>query len=116
MMNKKVVIKYDCGRCGERHDSEDGALECCQPEVETVYLCPICDTEHDRMKDAESCVLGHDELDGVVAECCPNCLRPAESAQLKVEIAVAGHCNTCNPIYTPDQNLKIKYTLEPKGL
>lgn len=32
-MSKEVAIKYECGQCYERHDSEDGAYECCQPEV-----------------------------------------------------------------------------------
>lgn len=115
-MSKGVVIKYDCGQCGERHDHEDGAIECCMPEVDTVYICPICDAEHSLMKAAEQCILGHADLEGADSEYCPNCLRPAELAQFKVEIAVAGHCSTCNPIYSPDQNLQIKYALEPKQL
>ncbi len=39
-MSKGVVIKYDCGQCGERHDHEDGAIECCQPEIDTVSQLP----------------------------------------------------------------------------
>ena len=115
-MSKEVAIKYECGQCYERHDSEDGAYECCQPEVSTIYFCPICDSEHDQMKGAERCILGHADLEGADSEHCPSCLRPAERAQLRVEIAVAGHCSTCNPIYSPEQNLQIKYALEPKDL
>lgn len=115
-MSKGVVIRYDCGQCGERHDREDGAIECCMPEVDTVYICPICETEHSRMKAAEQCILGHADLEGADSEYCPNCLRPAELAKFKVEISVAGHCSTCNPIYSPEQNLQIKYALEPKDL
>ena len=115
-MSKGVVIKYDCGQCGERHDHEDGAIECCQPEIDTVYICPICDKEHDSMKVAEQCVLAHADLEGADCEHCPSCMRPAETAQLRIEIAVAGHCSTCNPIYSPEQNLQIKYALEPKEL
>lgn len=84
--------------------------------LDTVYICPICEAEHDSMKVAEQRVLGHADLEGADYEPCPNCLRPAETAQLMVELAVAGHCSTCNPIYSPDQNLKIKYSLEPKGI
>jgi len=55
-------------------------------------------------------------LEGADSEYCPSCLRPAERAQFRVEIAVSGHCSTCNPIYSPEQNLQIKYALEPKEL
>ncbi len=115
-MSKGVVIKYDCGQCGERHDHEDGAIECCQPEIDTVYICPICEKEHGSMKVAEQCVLAHADLEGADCEHCPSCMRPAETAQLRIEIAVAGHCSTCNPIYSAEQNLQIKYALEPKEL
>lgn len=54
-MNKKVTKYWCCGRCDEKHEHEDDAIECCQPEVYEIFICPICDEEHDFEKDALSC-------------------------------------------------------------
>ncbi|AZP72809.1 hypothetical protein EJJ20_29835 [Pseudomonas poae] len=115
-MSKGVVIKYECGACNEQHDDEDGARECCMPSVTEMYICPICDEQHDEMEDAEKCILGHADIESTDDQHCPNCLRPSDTAQLMIEVAIAGHCSVCNPIYTPDENLRIKYALEPKDL
>lgn len=114
-MAKGVVIKYECDACNELHDDEDGARECCMPGVIERYFCPICGESHDEEDDAHKCILSHAEIESADDEHCPNCLRPADTAQFRIEIAVAGHCSTCNPLYNPDQNLRIKYALDPKG-
>ncbi|MGP3789451.1 hypothetical protein [Pseudomonas sp. B392_1p] len=112
--DKGVIVKYECDRCGEHHDHESEAEDCCRPDVHTVYICPVCEQDHETRAEAESCIVGHGDLPGDLPEHCPSCLRDADTAQLRVEIAVAGHCSTCNPIYTPEENLVIKYALEPK--
>lgn len=38
--------KWRCDECGEIHDTEDDAHECCSPEVTEGYLCPVCRTFH----------------------------------------------------------------------
>lgn len=113
-MSRDVVVKHQCGACMELHDCEEYAQECCAPDVMEIYLCPVCDSEHDTHEGAEKCVVSHFEIPILDSEHCPNCLRPPASVQHRIEIAVAGHCSTCNPIYTPDENLQIKYALEPK--
>ena len=39
-MALKTVFK--CGKCGETHDFEDDAIECCAPIIDEGYLCPLC--------------------------------------------------------------------------
>ncbi len=111
---KEIIVMYECSRCNELHEYESSAEDCCRPEVWTAYLCPVCDSAHETRKEAENCLAGHAELIGDMPEHCPACLRDADTAQLRVEIAIAGHCSTCNPIYTPEENIAIKYTLEPR--
>ncbi len=42
----KLVSKWECGKCYEVHDNYDDAVECCQPRVREVYLCPVCAEVH----------------------------------------------------------------------
>jgi len=35
-------LKYKCDECGELHDNESIAYECCAPDVIEVYLCGHC--------------------------------------------------------------------------
>lgn len=46
---------YECDRCGELHETEDGANECCHPKVRMVYLCSICEEQFDERDRAEQC-------------------------------------------------------------
>lgn len=46
-MKIQIRTLYKCGSCGDIHDDEDGARECCQPEVEEMFECPVCKTIHD---------------------------------------------------------------------
>jgi len=39
-MALKSVFK--CGECGDIHDEEDDAVECCFPGVTEGFLCPVC--------------------------------------------------------------------------
>jgi hypothetical protein len=109
-----VIVKYECSACYTQHDYESMAEECCQPDVNLVYVCPICETDHESRAEAEVCIAGHAEIEGEFLDSCPSCMRSLETAKTKVEVAITGHCSTCNPIYTPEQNLAIKYALEPK--
>lgn len=73
----KIQIKavYKCGSCGEIHDDEDDAVNCC----------------------------------GIDAVQCPSCRRDHPSITLSFQaIKIAGHCTTCNPMFTIDQQQAIQ--------
>lgn len=38
------ITVYECPKCGDRHDIEEDAEECClkQPEADGDCVCPIC--------------------------------------------------------------------------
>jgi hypothetical protein len=54
-------IGWECGRCGDVHDWEDDAQECCQPEVKEVYLCAECEEVHKTELEADNCCLPEDD-------------------------------------------------------
>lgn len=37
-----VFVKWRCDGCGELHEDEECARECCTPEVVEVYQCSVC--------------------------------------------------------------------------
>lgn len=55
---------YPCPICGETHDDEDDALDCCQSEEEERPAfheqCPVCRTEHFDTHAAANCCLWKD--------------------------------------------------------
>lgn len=100
----KIQIKelYRCGECREIHDDEDGARECCTPAVYTIYVCPVCDDNHDDPDSALACC----SVDGIN---CPQCKRDYTSVSIDYQaIKMTGHCNTCNPLFTIDQQQAIQ--------
>lgn len=50
---KKIIAQWRCHDCGELHDDEDEARECCPPEE--VYLCPSCDEQYRHEIEARAC-------------------------------------------------------------
>ena len=110
----EIKVMWECSCCNDLHDDEDDALDCCRPSANEVFLCPVCDEAHDSMKEAQECLVRHSPIIGSAAESCPCCWRPAETAQSMIEIAVAGHCGTCNPIFTVEQNLAILDAVHPR--
>ena len=101
-MDLKIRALYQCGACREIHDDEDGALECCRPEITELFECPICKKHHEDEDDALTCC-------GVDAVKCPSCYRDYASISLSYQaIKIAGHCTTCNPIFTIDQQIAIQ--------
>ena len=59
-MATKLKQKWKCHECGEIHDYEDAAAECCQPEISKGYECPECGDFHRKEADAIDCC-GYDE-------------------------------------------------------
>jgi hypothetical protein len=46
---------WQCDRCGDVHDNEDDARECCAPEIIEGYLCPLCRDFHECEEAAFDC-------------------------------------------------------------
>lgn len=62
-MNPTTV--YMCSVCEREHDDYYEAEECCQPEVWTLYRCEICGETHEDESDAIECCLTEDEADAI---------------------------------------------------
>lgn len=54
---KPNIIKetWKCHGCGGFHDYEYEAMECCQPEVSKIFICPICEDDHPNENSAIDC-------------------------------------------------------------
>jgi hypothetical protein len=55
-----IEAKYQCSRCGDVHDFEDDAGDCCRPDVREIYECPSCKRIYHEMSSAVACC-GFDE-------------------------------------------------------
>ena len=47
--------KYMCDACGDVHDFEDDAADCCRPKIVLGYQCPVCRDFHPREEAALDC-------------------------------------------------------------
>ncbi|MBS1143389.1 MAG: hypothetical protein H6R14_795 [Proteobacteria bacterium] len=47
--------KYQCCECGDIHDDEDDARECCAPRIKEVFVCPQCKEVFDDEDEAIEC-------------------------------------------------------------
>lgn len=102
MSAREIKTLYRCNECREVHDDEDGARECCMPSISEVYACPVCGEIHSEEADAGECC-------GFDVAHCPSCHRDYGSGHINYSaIAIAGHCTTCNPFFTVDQQLVIE--------
>lgn len=46
---------WRCEQCGEIHDDEDEASECCPPEVTVLFRCKVCRETYRKEEEAEDC-------------------------------------------------------------
>lgn len=107
-MNDRVDCIYKCGCCGELHDDEDDARECCKPEVIELYRCTECKAVHEGELSAQSCCEERVR--------CPCCARDyGETTMDAFAVKVANHCRTCNPFFSLDQQLEIERQHEACG-
>lgn len=98
---------WKCCECGEIHDDEDGARECCMPRIAELYRCDLCESVHEDEEQAEKCC----GVSGtyVTYVTCPSCYRDYRSNQIGAQaVLISGHCQTCNPSFTIDQQLAIE--------
>lgn len=58
-----IAKKWRCNSCYDLHDSEDEAIECCQPSVSEVFCCPTCGEGHGDESDAIDCCEENASLD-----------------------------------------------------
>lgn len=94
---------WKCGECGEIHDDEDGARECCMPRVYEMYGCPVCDSVHDDEDAALKCC----GPQGIIR--CQSCARDYSQAAINHwAVVVAGHCSTCNPFFSVAEQFSIE--------
>lgn len=53
--NQHVEEVWRCEQCGEIHDDEDEASECCPPEITALFRCTACRKTHQSEEEAEGC-------------------------------------------------------------
>jgi hypothetical protein len=110
-MKRSAIVGWKCGDCGEFHDDESDALHCCAPGPEEAWACPDCEKAHDTERKALECCMPDN---GVT---CPNCLRDYSPVHINaMAIEVVGHCNTCNPLFTPEQQFTIERRAGDAGI
>ena len=102
-MRIRAIEKFRCGECREVHDDEDGARDCCMPRVWAIYQCPVCEKLHEEDEDAAL------DCCGVNAVSCPCCRRDHSNVSpAGLAVVIVGHCTTCNPFFTVEQQLLIE--------
>lgn len=104
---REVTRMWECGACNGLHKFEHEAEACCAPMVTRVWVCPACEDTHDREEDAETCCPIIGEIEETVS--CPSCRRDHSVESLNYQaVKIAGHCTTCNPLFTHDQQSAIE--------
>lgn len=101
-----VTRAYQCTACDGIHDRYTDAEECCQPDVIDVWQCDKCGEDYESEHDAAGCCAGIPDSNNR----CPVCHReynhPRELNRTCIE--VAGHCQTCNPRFSYDEQFDIE--------
>lgn len=103
MTKRQAIELWRCCECNATHDDEDDARECCQPSIEECYGCPDCDEVHSCERQALKC------CEDQCFTRCPCCARDYSEHDINhFAVTVAGHCNTCNPMFSVEQQLQIE--------
>lgn len=103
-------MRFQCSSCDKIHADELDAEYCCKPEVWEVWQCSVCSKVHEAEAEADRCC-GDSGL-----ERCPCCARDyAPNAIGYHAIKVAGHCQTCNPLFTHEQQFLIEAALDDRN-
>jgi len=55
MSARTLEVKHKCDSCGEIHDSEDCARDCCPNYTSEVFVCPVCNDYFKKSEDALQC-------------------------------------------------------------
>lgn len=65
-------IRYLCPVCDRPHNDSFGAANCCEPDIDIVNFCPVCNTVHATPEQAVACHSDHG-ANGMPATICPTC-------------------------------------------
>lgn len=85
--SETCIIVYECSGCGEEHDDESDAKNCCRPQE--IFKCSVCRQRHDYEDEAASCCPGAG-ANGQPMQC-PVCLKGAEDFETAVDCCLAMH-------------------------
>jgi len=58
------IEKYRCCECGDTHEFEDDAYQCCPPQVTEIFQCGTCGHEYDHYDEADVCCQGGSDETG----------------------------------------------------
>ena len=61
MEQDRVKVAWQCEECGEIHDDEDDARECCMPRIHEVFVCRECGEAYPTEQAATQCCADSDE-------------------------------------------------------
>ncbi len=59
--------KYRCPWCEDLHDDEWDARHCCPPDIQEVFVCPVCGDEYGYDETSATQCCGMDEPPHVTA-------------------------------------------------
>lgn len=46
---------YECPDCGELHEEQDDAKDCCPKEIVEMWVCSVCGEQYEDWDSAYSC-------------------------------------------------------------
>ncbi|WP_219117119.1 hypothetical protein [Janthinobacterium sp. UMAB-56] len=78
-----IETRWKCGSCGDIHEDESDAHECCQPSVSEVYICPVCGAWHRGEDAAQECCPNEGE-DGDAEGCSPTAAELEAQGQMRL--------------------------------
>lgn len=87
-----ALARYRCDECGEIHDDQDAAIECCPPSVSRVFVCSECAEVFRNEEGACECcrcaeVFRNEEGAG---DCCPDVVAETFHEPTPRELEAAG--------------------------
>lgn len=84
----EVTEVWVCSMCDSEHDDEHDAQECCPPDVYQRYRCAICRKLHRSEDIASSCCPAAGKAQPMQ---CPICMRSADSFQIAADCHLHTH-------------------------
>lgn len=80
------IVAYECAGCGEEHDDEDEAKDCCRPHE--ILRCAICRERHKNEDEACACCANSERGQPMQ---CPVCLSGADSFEDAADCCLHTH-------------------------
>lgn len=54
---ERVIEVFRCEMCGEVHEDDSDARDCCEPEITRLFKCTACGEIHSDEEEAEDCCI-----------------------------------------------------------